>query len=163
MKALKLIFKNALRHKLRAILTIVGIAIAVLAFGLLRTVVTAWYVGVDASSANRLITRQAVSFIFPLPYSYRDKIAQVPGVSKVSFSIWFGGIYKDKNQFFARIGVDHETIFDVVPEFLITPAELETFKKERNACIVGSDIARQYNFKVGDIITLEGDIYPGRW
>jgi len=29
-----------------------GIAVAVIAFGLLRTVVTAWYAGVDASSAN---------------------------------------------------------------------------------------------------------------
>ena len=77
MKVFKLIFKNALRHKLRTTLTIVGIAIAVMAFGLLRTVVTAWYVGVEASAANRLITRQAVSFIFPLPYSYRDQIAKI--------------------------------------------------------------------------------------
>src|SRR3972149_2664566 len=40
MKVLKLIFKNALRHKLRTGLTILGITIAVIAFGLLRTVVT---------------------------------------------------------------------------------------------------------------------------
>ena len=60
-----------LRHKLRTMLTILGITIAVTAFGLLRTVVTAWYVGVEASSANRLITRQSVSFIFPLPLAYR--------------------------------------------------------------------------------------------
>jgi putative ABC transport system permease protein len=39
-----------------------------MAFGLLRTVVTAWSSGVEASAANRLITRQAISFIFPLPY-----------------------------------------------------------------------------------------------
>ena len=66
MRILKLIFKNALRHKLRTILTVVGISIAVIAFGLLRTVVTAWNSGVEASAANRLITRQAISFIFPL-------------------------------------------------------------------------------------------------
>jgi len=163
MKVLKLILKNPLRHKLRTFLTILGIAIAVIAFGLLRTVVTAWYVGVEGSSANRLITRQAVSFIFPLPYSYRDKILQLPGVKNVSFGNWFGGIYKDKNQFFARIAVDAETIFDVYPEFLVSKEELENFKKERNACIVGEGIAKQYNFKIGDVITLEGDIYPGRW
>jgi len=66
MKVLKLILKNALRHKLRTVLTIVGITIAVIAFGLLRTVVTVWDSSVDAASANRLITRQAVSFIFPI-------------------------------------------------------------------------------------------------
>ncbi len=79
MRILKLIFKNALRHKLRTLLTVVGISIAVIAFGLLRTVVTAWSAGVEASAANRLITRQAISFIFPLPLAYRDQIAQIPG------------------------------------------------------------------------------------
>jgi putative ABC transport system permease protein len=163
MRIFKLVFKNAFRHKLRSLLTIIGIAIALIAFGLLRTVVTAWYASVDASSANRLVTRQAVSFIFPLPLSYRDKIASLPGVSKVSWANWFGGVYKDKNQFFARMAVDPETIFDVYPECMITPAELETFKKERNATIIGSDIAKQYNLKVGDQMSLEGDIFPGRW
>src|SRR3989337_1846650 len=99
MRVFKLIFKNALRHKLRTFLTVLGITIAVMAFGLLRTVVTAWYVGVEASAANRLITRHAVSFIFPLPLAYRDKIARTPGVDKVTFAIWFSGVYIDKNQF----------------------------------------------------------------
>jgi putative ABC transport system permease protein len=163
MKVFKLIFKNVLRHKLRSLLTILGIAIALIAFGLLRTVVTAWYAGVDASSANRLVTRQAVSFIFPLPFSYRDKISSLPGVSKVSYANWFGGVYKDKNQFFARMAIDPETFFDVYPECSITPKELETFKKERNSTVIGADIAKQYNLKIGDQMTLEGDIFPGSW
>ncbi len=163
MKVFKLIFKNALRHKLRTLLTILGIAIAVIAFGILRTVVTAWNAGVEASSANRLISRQAVSFIFPLPYTYRDKIAQIPGVKEVTFANWFQGVYIDKNQFFPRLAVDAETMFDIYPEFILSKNELETFKKERNACVVGADIAKQYNLKLGDVMTIEGDIYPGRW
>lgn len=163
MKILKLIFANALRHKLRTFLTVLGIAIAVIAFGVLRTVVTVWDSSVDAAAANRLITRQAVSFIFPLPYSYKDKILNVDGVKNASFANWFGGVYKDKSNFFARLCVDAETIFDVMPEFLITPEELATFKKERNACVIGQDIAKQYNIKVGDQMVLEGDIFPGRW
>ncbi len=163
MKAIKLMLKNALRHKLRTSLTILGIAIAVMAFGLLRTVVTVWYAGVEASSVSRLITRQAVSFIFPLPLAYRDQITNVPGVEAVSYANWFGGIYKDKTQFFARMAVDAETFFEMYPEFLVTPEELEAFKRERNACIVGTDLVKRYGFNVGDIINLEGDIYPGQW
>jgi putative ABC transport system permease protein len=163
MKIIKLIFKNAFRHKLRTALTILGIAIAVIAFGLLRTVVTAWYVGIEGSQADRLITRHSVSFIFPLPYSYLDKIKQIPDVENVCFFNWFGGIYIDKNQFFARFAADANTVFDVYPEFVVDKNEKENFMKERNACIVGRDIAKQYGFKVGDIITLEGDIFPGRW
>ncbi len=163
MKVFRLIFKNALRHKLRTTLTIVGIAIAVMAFALLRTVVTAWYIGVEASAANRLITRQAISFIFPLPYAYRDQIAKIPGVDQVTFANWFQGVYIDKNQFFARMAVDAETMFDIYPEFVMDPAELEAFKRERNACIVGSELAARYRFKIGDVMNVDGDIYPGKW
>lgn len=163
MKILKLIFKNALRHKLRTTLTIVGIMIAVIAFGVLRTVVTVWDSSVDAASANRLITRQAVSFIFPLPYAYKEKIKSVSGVQTVSFANWFQGVYKDRNNFFARLAVDAESIFDVMQEFVISDEEMTNFKKERNACVIGQDIATQYNIKLGDQMVLDGDIYPGRW
>jgi len=163
MKVFKLIFKNALRHKLRTSLTIVGIAIAVMAFALLRTVVTAWYSGIEASAANRLITRQAVSFIFPLPYAYRDQIAKIPGVDQVTFANWFQGVYIDKNQFFARLAVDAETMFDVYPEFLLDPAEREAFRRERNSCIIGSELASRYKLKIGDVMNIDGDIYPGKW
>jgi putative ABC transport system permease protein len=163
MKILKLIFKNALRHKLRTALTIFGIAIAVIAFGILRTVYTAWNFGVDAAAADRLITRHSVSFIFPLPHAYRDKIAAVEGVKAVSFANWFQGVYKDKNQFFTRLAVDAETLFDVYPEFLLTKEEKENFIREKNSCVIGISIAEQYDLKIGDMMTLEGDIYPGRW
>jgi putative ABC transport system permease protein len=163
MRVLKLIFKNMLRHKLRTILTIVGIAIAVMAFNLMRTVISAWNAGVEASSANRLVTVQKVSFIYSLPYSYRDQIAKLPGVKKITFMNWFAGVYIDKNQFFGRLAAEPETFFDVYPEYVITDEARSKFIKQRNACILGAKTARQYNLKVGDLMTIEGDIYPGTW
>jgi len=163
MKVFKLIFKNALRHKLRTLLTILGIAVAVIAFGILRTVVTAWSAGVEGSAVNRLITRQAVSFIFPLPFPYRDKISSISGVDEVTYATWFQGVYIDKDQFFARLAVDAETFFDVYPEYLISKDELQTFKRERNSCVIGSSLAKQYNLKIGDAMNINGDIYPGQW
>ncbi len=148
---------------LRTTLTILGISVAVVAFSFLRTVVTAWYAGVEASSPNRLITRNAVSFIFPLPLAYRDQIARLEGVETVTYMNWFQGVYIDKNQFFARMAVDAQTALDVYPEFLVPPDQRDAFLKERNACVVGADLAQQYNFKIGDVIPIEGDIYPGKW
>ena len=43
---IKLVLKNASRHKLRTMLTIAGVMIAVFSFGLLRTIVLALYAGV---------------------------------------------------------------------------------------------------------------------
>jgi putative ABC transport system permease protein len=103
---LKLIIRNAFRHRLRTCLTIVGVAIAILAFGMLRTLVGLWYLGVERSSATRLVTRNAISLIFPLPLSYKDRIRQIPGVKSVSFGNWFGGIYIDEKHFFANYAIE---------------------------------------------------------
>jgi putative ABC transport system permease protein len=166
MFVLRLVLKNALRHKLRTILTITGIAVAVMAFGVLRTIVTAWSAGVEASAADRMITRHAVSFIFPLPLAYRDQIGGIAGVNEVSYANWFGGVYKDPadwKNFFPRMAVDPETFFDLYPEFILAPDQLADFRKERNSCIVGAKLAMEQDFKIGDIITMDGDIYPGKW
>ena len=163
MELFRLLLRNVLRHKLRGLLTIVGVGVAVMAFALLQTVVSAWHAGVEASAANRLITRHAVSFVFTLPLAYRDRIAQIPGVNKVTFANWFSGVYIDKNQFFARLAVDSETFFDVYSEFLVDKQQFEVFKRERNATIIGSDIAKRYDLKLGDIMLIDGDVFPGQW
>ena len=166
MKLVKIVLKNLFRRPLRTILTMLGIATAVMAFGLIRTVVGAWNAGVAASAANRMITRQSVSFIFPLPLPYRQQIARIPGVTAVSWANWFGGVYgnpNDFNDFWPRFAVDAETFYDLYPEYQVTADELAQFRKERNACIIGRKLAAKHGFKIGDVITMEGDIFPGRW
>src|SRR3989454_9067157 len=164
--AMKLVFKNLFRHRLRTALTILGIATAVMAFGLIRTIVGAWNAGVTGAAANRMITRHRVSLIFPIPLPYRNEIARVPGVTAVSWANWFGGVYGEPNDFknfWPRFAIDPDTYFDLYPEFQLTPDQLAAFKKERNACVIGRKLAQQHGFKLGDVITMEGDIYPGSW
>lgn len=164
MHLLRLVFKNLKRHTLRLSLTVLGMAIAIMAFGLMRTVVTAWYAGVDASNNNRVITRHAVSFIFPLPLSYRDRIAQIPGVTAVTYSNWFGGVYIDPKNFFPRLAIDPDTYFDLYPEFIPDdPGMLDALKRTRNGCFIGRKLASQYHLAVGEKMHVEGDIYPGTW
>ena len=166
MTIFKIVLRNAFRHRLRTALTILGIATAVMAFGLIRTVVTAWNAGVEASAANRMITRHRVSIIFPVPLTDREQIAQVPGVTGLSWANWFGGVYGDPNDFknfWPRFAVDAETYFGLYPEFVIPPDQLAAFRKERSACILGRKVAADHGFKLGDVVTLEGDIYPGPW
>jgi putative ABC transport system permease protein len=165
-KLIKIILKNLFRHRLRTTLTMLGIATAVMAFGLIRTIVGAWSAGVEASAANRMITRHSVSFIFPLPLPYRQQIVRIPGVAAVSWANWFGGVYGDPNDFknfWPRFAIDAETFYDLYPEYQLPADQLAQFRKERNACIVGRKLAEQHGFKIGDLITMEGDIFPGRW
>src|SRR5512134_1399698 len=112
-----LVARNALRHKLRTLLTVAGIVVAIVAFGLLRTVVDAWYAGANASSSARLVTRNAVSLVFPMPITYAQKIRQVDGVAAVSWANWFGGIYVSERNFFAQFAIDVASYLDMYPEF----------------------------------------------
>ena len=160
---LKLLLRNAFRHRLRTLLTIGGIAVAILAFGLLRTVISAWYAGVEASSASRLVTRNAISLIFPLPLSYKEKIRGVEGVSLVSYGNWFGGIYIDEKNFFANFAVEPRSYFSLYSEFLLSDDESAAFFRERKACVAGQKLARRFGWKIGDTLTLRGTIFPGNW
>ena len=97
---LRLLLKNAFRHRLRTLLTMLGLVVAISAFGLLRTIVDAWYAGVEASSSTRLVTRSATSLTVPLPLSYAQRLRAVDGVTGISWSNWFGGIYITERNFF---------------------------------------------------------------
>src|SRR3954453_5806954 len=99
---LKLILRNTLRHKLRTGLTVLGLVVAFLSFGLLQTIVAAWYHGAEAAAPNRLITRNAVSLTIALPFHYREKIRSVDGVKGVAAANWFAGVYQDPKNFFPQ-------------------------------------------------------------
>jgi putative ABC transport system permease protein len=163
MHILKLIFKNAFRHKLRTFLTVLGVTIAILAFGLLRTLISAWYSGVEASSATRLVTRNAISLIFPLPLSYKNKILQIEGVKSVSYASWFGGIYIDEKHFFANYAVEPKTYLAMYPEIVLPPGQKAAVIRDRKSAVAGRKLAERYGWKIGDIITLKGTIFPGNW
>ncbi len=163
MYILKILFRNAFRHKLRTFLTILGITVAILAFGLLRTFINAWYSGVEASSASRLVTRNSISLIFSLPLSYKDKIRQIDGVKIVSWGSWFGGIYIDEKNFFANFAVDAKTYLELYPEYVLSPEETNAFLRDRKAFVAGRKLAARFGWKIGDTVTLRGTIFPGNW
>ncbi len=159
----KIILRNAFRHKLRTTLTIIGVAIAIVAFGLLRSLVELWYLGAERSSATRLVTRNAISLIFSLPLAYLDRIRQVPGVKEVSYGGWFGGIYIDEKNFFANYAVEPKSYLNIYPEFLLPADQKAAFIRDRKGCMVGRKLAARHGWKIGDQIALRGTIFPGQW
>jgi putative ABC transport system permease protein len=158
-----LVLRNAFRHRLRTTLTVIGIIVAITAFGLLRTIVDAWYAGANASSSARLVTRSSVSLVFSLPLNYAPKIRQVPGVSSVAWANWFGGVYVSERNFFPQFAISGGSYLDVYPEFLLPDAERKAFLADRVGAIAGRKLADKYGWKVGDQIPLRGTIYPGTW
>nr|WP_295077120.1 ABC transporter permease [uncultured Roseateles sp.] len=160
---LKLLLKNAFRHKLRTSLTMVGLVVAICAFGLLRTIIDAWYAGVEGSSSTRLVTRSAISLTFPLPMNYAQRLKSVEGVSGISWSNWFGGIYVSERNFFPQFAVEPVSYLALYPEYRLKDAERIAWLRDRQGVIVGRKLADKFGWKVGDQIPLRGTIYPGTW
>jgi len=158
-----LLLRNVWRHKGRALLTLLGLVVAILAFGLLSTVVGAWYAGAEGSSNARLITRNSISLVFPLPLSHAERIRQTDGVQQISWANWFGAIYKEPKNFFPQFAIQAESYLDLYPEYVIPEADKAAFLKDRRGAVIGRKIAQTHGLQVGDQMTLKGTIYPGNW
>ncbi len=159
----KLLLKNAFRHKLRTALTMVGLVVAICAFGLLRTIVDAWYAGVEGSSSTRLVTRSNISLTFALPLNYGQRLRGVEGVRQVSWANWFGGVYVTERNFFPQFAIDPTTYLPLYPEYRLPEEQKLAFYRDRQGAIVGRKLADKFGWKVGDQIPLRGTIYPGTW
>jgi putative ABC transport system permease protein len=159
---LSLSARNALRNPFRSTLTVVGVAVTILAFVLLRTVVWAYSVGAEAAAKDRVVTRHKVTFILTLPKRYVDTVREEPGVTQVTFANWFGGKDpKHDKEFFATLAVDPETNFEVYDEMRVPQADLAAWKADRQGAIVGSVLAKKLGWKVGDKVTLQSQFIPG--
>ncbi len=154
---------NALRSKRRTILTVLSIVVSMFLFCTIRTVLTSFDASLETADAARLITRRSTSLTFFLPLSYKDRLTQIPGVTSVGYGVWFGGVYIDEKNFFAQYAVDADEYVPMYSEYLISPEEKETFRRERTACIIGEKLANKYGFRLGDQIPIKGTIFPGEW
>jgi putative ABC transport system permease protein len=163
MFVLRMLLKNAFRHRLRTLLTMVGLVVAICAFGLLRTILDAWYAGVEGTSSTRLVTRNAISLTFVLPLAYAERLRGVEGVSAVSWSNWFGGVYITERNFFPQFAVEPASYLALYPEYVLPDAQRRAFLRDRQGAIVGRKLANQHGWKIGDQIPLRGTIFPGTW
>ncbi|GAB3025183.1 MULTISPECIES: ABC transporter permease [Oleiagrimonas] len=160
MKYLHLIWAALFRRKTRTILTIVSIVAAFLLFGMLDSVRTAFESGsTSAVGARRLVTSSRYSIIQPLPQALRNRIAAIPGVRKVGYANWFGGVYQDPKNFVFSYAISPEYL-DLYPEILLDPAQRKAFDATRTGAVVGRTLAKRYGWKVGDKIPLQSTIFP---
>jgi putative ABC transport system permease protein len=163
MRFFRLVFAQLLRKKVRTTLTIGSFAVALFLYALLIAIRGAFSGGADVAGVDRLNVINKTSLIMPLPFSYRDRILGVRGVSGVTYATWFGGVYQDEKNFFPQFGVDKDTWFDVYSEYRVARDQREAFMRDRQACLVGRSLAERFGFKAGDRLPLRGTIWTGPW
>jgi putative ABC transport system permease protein len=180
MNLFSLVLVNLGRNKLRTVLTTLSVVVALFLFCTLRGVLDTLEAAIKVGSESRLVVRNAISLIFPVPLAYRDRIAAVPGVSLVTYANWFGGLDPvDSRDFYASFAVDAPTYFPMYARDIEIVAasptqvqigvqegvdpQLAAFMSERGACVVGERLFKRKGWKLGQTINLNGTIFPGSW
>lgn len=161
LRFIPLVLKQVLRHRVRSLLTVLGVAIAMLLF----TAVQAMQAGVDA--ATRAEAGQTTLVVYrkdrfcpatsQLPQDYQRRIESIPGVLsaipvKVVVSncrtsldvVTFRGV--PKQAFLARTGEDLEIVSGSVEDWL----------RRTDAAMVGERLATRRGLRPGDTFDAAG-------
>jgi len=157
------VVRNAFRNRRRSILTGASIAFSLLLLTLMMTIWRTFYIDQGApDSAKRVITRHRVSLTFFLPSYYREKIRALPNVVAVVPMTWFGGLYKDDKpeNFFAQMATDPEEYLKVAADKIVPPDQSRAWIRDRAGAMADETLAKKYGWKIGDHITLLGNIFP---
>ena len=155
--------RNVLRNTFRTVLTVVGVAVATVAFIFLRTLISSWADASDFAVKDRLMTRHKITFVMTLPRHYIDEVRNIPHIKVATFANWFGAKDpKHDKEFFANMGVDADTFFKVYDDMVVPPADLDTWLHDPQGAIVGDVLAAKMGWKIGDKVSLESGIYPSR-
>jgi putative ABC transport system permease protein len=156
--------KNIGRNLFRTILTMLGVVVAIMAFLLLRTVISSWMMGIELAAKDRVASRHKVTFIMTLPLRYVEDVRAVPGIKDVAYFNWFGAKLAGKeDQFFGNMATDPASFLRVYDEIVVPEDQKKAWFENRQGALVGATLAKQLGLKVGDKITLKGTIYPGDW
>lgn len=161
MRFAKLIRRNLFRNKLRAILTMLLLAVIFFFVATLLAILENFDTVSNAGEgSNRLVVQSAISLANLLPYAHEQKIRQLPGVVDTAKLQWIGAYYKEKSNFFANFAIDVDKMPTVFDDYKVDPKEFAAFAADRRGALVGKDLMTRFGWKVGDRITLKRQIFP---
>lgn len=155
--------RNILRNRFRTVATIVGVAVTIVVFILLRTVLTSWNTAVDYAARDRLAVRNKMSWVVLLPLKYAQEVRERfrDDVAEVTWANWFGGKYaKAEKDFFPTLAVEPATMTAVYDDMVLADDQKAAWLSDRTGAVVGDALAKRYGWEIGDKITLIGTIFP---
>jgi putative ABC transport system permease protein len=156
----QLVIKNLLRNRRRTILTFLSVATTIT----LLAVFCATYRYFDAPlmpSELRLLlmVSSRTSMMIPLPLSYGERIARLPGVAATTPINMVDGLYGGQDDLLFALASDPAAFFKVYPDWHLPEDQRAAYLRERTAALAGRRTALKYGWKLGDRIHLRSPGY----
>lgn len=154
--------KNMWRKPVRTVLLIVTIMIG---FAILATIISFSTASTNFNTLpTRMVTLSKINFTEALPMAHYDRIRQTEGVQVATHMNWFGGYYREPQNFLTVFAVDPETYFQVYSQDLaaMPAAQREAFFADRSSMIVPQQLADHWGWRVGQNIPLKSNIFTNR-
>jgi putative ABC transport system permease protein len=152
LKYLPLVWNGLWRRRARTIFTLLSIAVAFVLFGILSGIDAGFAHSLEMSRMDRLFTDPR--FGAPMPLSYAEQIASLPGVIVVAPRSALFGYFQDPKNFIFVLCSD-QRFFALRPEIAISPQQLEILLHTRTGAAVSVELARKYGWKIGDKIPIQ--------
>ena len=157
-KFFRLIWAGLWRKPVRTILTLLSIVVAFMLFGTLQGVNQGLNQAVQKMDVDRLYVTPLHSQGDPLPISYFEQLADIPGVSAVSFLTYLR-LYRESRNNVSAFATNVPALFKVYSDLKVNPQVLSDMSKVRTGALVSDTLAAKYGWKAGDRISLGTSIW----
>jgi putative ABC transport system permease protein len=151
----QLAVKNVLRNRRRTLLTVASVAASM---SLLALFFTAYRYMEGSFRPDRwhlvLFVGPRTSLMVPLPLSYGERIAKVPGVAAVTPINWYDARYGSDDNLLPAFAADPPKILMFFSAWRLPPDQRQAFINEKVAFVASRKMADKYGWKLGDHVTL---------
>lgn len=147
------------RRPLSTVLTVFSVVLAFFLFAFLESLRFGLSRGVELAGSDRLLTVNRVSVSQPLPVAYRNRIASLTGVEAVTHVSWIAAFFQTERQQIRATPIHADSYFSVYHELKVDPDTMTIWRGTRDGALVGTQLAAQFGWQVGDRVPIRSGIY----
>jgi putative ABC transport system permease protein len=154
--------KNVRRAPLRALLTVLSVAISLVAVLMLRSVSAGYTERVTQTPNNRVVSRHKVGWSQAMPVHYTDEVRKIEGV-KTAMGARFPALKHPSpdKKWFQSLAVDARPFMDMHYELDLPDEQKRAFTSDRNSALISAQLAEELGWQLGDRIQLKSAAFPG--
>ncbi len=159
------LLQNLRRNPLRTGLTVAAFALPMAIFvAAISFVVALIQIGQANAKELRMAVHHKTTIINMLPQGTRNKIEALDPDRKRLTAIcgmrWFGGKVPNTQNVVQSLAADSDTFPIVYGDAEMSPTDIEAWQKDRQACVIGVNVAETYHWSPGQRVVLQSTVPP---